>query len=479
MTFFNKLAETAHRNNSLVCVGLDPTQEWYPPDFGLKTNPIFQLNRRLIDATHDLVCVYKLNSAFYEAEGLAGMESLWLTVEYIQNQGIPVILDVKRADVPSTSEAYARAAFEVWRADAVTVNPYLGGDALEPFTRWEDRGVFVLCHTSNSGASDFQTMACGSEPLFVRVAQQAATWNGQANVGLVVGATYPDALRLVRNVAPDMWLLVPGVGKQGGDLEAALGAGLWPDGHGMIINSSRGICLAENPREAARDLRDRINAVRDRLEPGSSSGATATGLDVAMETIVLDLARIGAIRFGEFTLKSGEVSPVYIDLRLLASYPDVLDRVAGAYARVLQALEYDRIAAIPYAALPIGTAVSLHTGCPMIYPRKEIKQYGTARPIEGCFERGERVIVLDDLITTGTSKMETIGPLEAAGLEVQDIVVLIDRQGGGMEELTQAGYCLHSVLTLTEVLDILLAHSRIEVGQRQTVLDWLAGGSSS
>jgi uridine monophosphate synthetase len=275
-----------------------------------------------------------------------------------------------------------------------------------------------------------------------------------------------------------MWLLVPGVGKQGGDLEASLKAGLWPNGQGLIVNSSRGICLAENPREAARDLRDRINAVRDRLKQSTRPGPSVTGLDLAIETIVLDMARIGAIRFGEFTLKSGDVSPVYIDLRLLASYPDVLDRVAGVYVRLLQGLQYDRIAAIPYAALPIGTAVSLHTRCPLIYPRKEIKRYGTIRPVEGYFERGERIVVLDDLITTGASKLEAIEPLEAAGLGVEDIVVFIDREGGGMEELAQSGYRLHSVLTLTEVLDILLTHGRIGLEQRQTVLDWLAGGSS-
>jgi uridine monophosphate synthetase len=193
--------------------------------------------------------------------------------------------------------------------------------------------------------------------------------------------------------------------------------------------------------------------------------------------LILDLARIGAVRFGAFTLKSGATSPIYIDLRLLASYPDVLARAAAAYAGLLQGLDYQRIAAIPYAALPIGTAVSLQTGEPLIYPRKETKAYGTRRAIEGIYEPGERVVVLDDLITTGGSKIEAIAPLAEAGLTVKDIVVLIDRQGGGQEELARHGYALHSVLNLEQILDVLGAHGEIDESQRQEVIDWLDNDS--
>jgi uridine monophosphate synthetase len=157
----------------------------------------------------------------------------------------------------------------------------------------------------------------------------------------------------------------------------------------------------------------------------------------------------------------------------LASHPDVLQRAAAAYAGLLRELEYDRIAAIPYAALPIGTAVALHTGQPLIYPRKETKAYGTQRAIEGAHAPGERVVVLDDLITTGGSKIEAIEPLRHAGLAVTDVVVLIDRQGGGREELAGHGYRLHSVFTLQEILDVLAAHGAISTAQRTQVLDWL------
>ena len=478
MIFFDKLAAVAHRNNSLVCVGLDPIPEQFPAEYMAQPNPIYAFNRRIVDATRDLVCAYKLNSAFYEAEGLAGLDALRRTIEYI-GQDMPIILDGKRADIGHSSEAYARAVFDVFGADAVTANPYLGGEALEPFTRREDKGVFVLCHTSNPGAGEFQELHCGGEPLYIQIARQAVTWTRHDNIGLVVGATYPEALRIARRAAPDLWILLPGIGKQGGDLEASLQAGLWPNGLGLIINASRGIYRADDPGAAARELRDQINAVRTRIHSESRSGLTPSGLDAAIEDIVLDLAHIGAVCFGEFTLKSGQTSPVYIDLRVLASHPDVLARVAGAYARLLSGLEYDRIAAIPYAAIPIGTAVSLCTGRPMIYPRKEVKAYGTHRAIEGKFEAGECAVVLDDLITTGASKVETIEPLQAAGLKVHDIVVLIDRQGGGTEELARAGYRLHSVVTLSEVLDILTIHQQIKPEQRQTVLDWLAKGSST
>lgn len=478
MSFFDKLIDAARRNDSLLCVGLDPMPEHFPAEFMQQPNSIYAFNRRVIDATCDLVCAYKLNSAFYEAEGLAGLDALRLTIEYI-GQDTPVILDGKRADIGHSSEAYARAAFDVFGADAVTVNPYLGGEALEPFTRRADKGVFVLCHTSNPGAEELQEGHCSGEPLYVQVARRAVNWTRHDNIGLVVGATYPEALKIVRRAAPDLWVLLPGVGKQGGDLEASLRGGLWPNGLGLLVNVSRGIYEADDPRAAALELRNQINDVRRRILAETRPSLPSSGLDVAIEEIVLDLARIGAVRFGQFTLKSGQVSPVYIDLRVLVSYPDLLMRVADAYSRLLSGLEYDRIAAIPYAAIPIASAVSLCTGRPMIYPRKEVKTYGIHRAIEGEFKIGERAVILDDLITTGASKLEVIQPLLSAGLKVHDIVVLIDRQGGGVEDLVRAGYRVHSVVTLTEMLQILTVHRLIEPAQAQMVRDWLAQGPSA
>jgi uridine monophosphate synthetase len=300
------------------------------------------------------------------------------------------------------------------------------------------------------------------------VAEQAVRWG--ANVGLVIGATYPQALRAVREMAPQMWVLLPGVGTQGGDLEAALAAGLDEQGSGIIVSASRSVTYAEDPRIAAQELRHRINAARRMTK---SPIATSS-----RDQLILALADIGCVRFGDFTLHSGQRSPIYVDLRLLVSHPSVLRDVARAYAQLLRPLAFDRLAAIPYAALPIGAAVSLELGCPLIYPRKEVKGYGTKRAVEGEFQKGERVVVLDDLITTGASKLEAIAPMEDLGLQVKDVVVLIDREQGGREDLEKRGYRLHTVFGLGEMLDVLAQHGRISTAQRDEVKAFLAGSQS-
>jgi len=484
MDFFERLQETAIRRDSLLCVGLDPRPEQFPEEVQASEDPVFTFNRRIIDATRDLVCAFKPNYAFYEAQGLAGLRALRRTIDYIGSD-TPVILDAKRGDIGSTAAAYARAAFEVWGAGAVTVAPYLGGDSIAPFTAYGDHAVFVLCHTSNPSSVELQTLRCAgpgeTELLYHHVARLAQTWGQEGNVGLVVGATYPGALSAVRALAQQIWFLVPGIGAQGGDLEATIAAGLRTDGLGLVVSVSRAVCQADDPRCAAASFCDQIRAARATWGQARTRGPDASGsqVDDSTERLILDLARIGAVRFGRFTLKSGKTSPIYLDLRLLASYPDVLDRVAAAYARLLEQgggnpVAFDRLAAIPYAALPIGTAVALHTGHPLIYPRKEVKEYGTMQAIEGVFQPGERAVVLDDLITTGGSKVEAIAPLEAAGLEVEDVVVLIDRESGGREELARRGYRLHAVLTLRQILDVLAAHGQITEQQRAEVTHWMA-----
>ena len=228
MGFYEWLADAARRNDSLLCVGLDPRVEQLTPG-----DDLFSFNQRIVDATQDLVCAYKPNFAFYEVAGPAGLEALRRTIDYAHRQAnVPVILDAKRGDIGSTAAAYARSAFEVWGADAVTVNPYLGRDSVAPFTAHPDRGVLLLCHTSNPGATDLQTLPCPDRPLYEVVAEKGAAWG----TGLVVGATYPEALARVRALAPEAWILLPGIGAQGGDLEAALGSGLRDDGLGLIIN---------------------------------------------------------------------------------------------------------------------------------------------------------------------------------------------------------------------------------------------------
>jgi len=451
--FFEMLNRAIEQNDSLLCVGLDPRLE------SIARGEVLPFNRRIIDQTAGVVCAYKPNFAFYEALGLPGLNALRKTIGYIhETTSMPVILDAKRGDIGATAEAYARAAFELWKADAVTVNPYLGHDSLLPFLRYSDKGVFVLCHTSNPGAQEFQLLPVGGDRLYEVVAQRAVEWNRQGNLGLVVGATHPNELATVRRIAPEMWLLVPGIGAQGGDLQATLHAGLRSDGLGLLISASRSIIFDEDPAAAARELRDRINEIRLRvanLKPSTTRGAQ----------LALALCDLGCIQFGDFVLVSGQRSPVYIDLRLLVSAPPVLRMVARTYADSLRDMQFDRLAAIPYAGLPIGTAVALETGHPLIYARKEVKAHGTHRVIEGRFEPGERVVVLDDVITTGGSKLAAIRTLEAAGLEVRDIVVLLDREEGGKQELADQGYQLHSLLTMSELLAVLYSEGRITQAQ--------------
>ncbi|HEV2702324.1 MAG TPA: orotidine-5'-phosphate decarboxylase [Steroidobacteraceae bacterium] len=270
MKFLEQLQGAWARNDSLVCVGLDPELEKFPARLAGQASPIFQFNRAIIDATADLVCAYKpqfAHYAAYEAE-----DQLERTIEYIHHEhpGIPVILDSKRGDVGNTAQRYALEAFERYGADAVTVNPYLGTDSLEPFLAYEDRGVIVLCRTSNPGAGDLQDLDCGGRKLYQVVAQLAASrWNSRGNCALVVGATYPRELAQVRALTGDMPFLVPGVGAQGGDVQAVVSHGQTAAGDGLMISSSRAILYAasddgwlEAARAATRTLRDQINLHR-------------------------------------------------------------------------------------------------------------------------------------------------------------------------------------------------------------------------
>jgi uridine monophosphate synthetase len=195
------------------------------------------------------------------------------------------------------------------------------------------------------------------------------------------------------------------------------------------------------------------------------------------QELALALYDIGAFKFGTFTLKSGLISPFYVDMRLLVSYPDVLQMSAVVLAQLIADITYDRLAAIPYAALPIGVALALNVNRPLIYPRKERKEHGTGRLIEGEFNAGERILVVDDLITKGDSKIEAIAPLREAGLHITDIAVLLDRQSGGVQTLAAAGITVHAALRLSEMLDILQGAGKLNAEQRQTIDNWLKDNS--
>jgi uridine monophosphate synthetase len=507
--FFTLLADAAQRNDSLLCVGLDPNPAQIPSRFRQDNQEvvaaILAWHREIIAQTQDLVCCYKPNIAFFEALGVAGMELLRETLALIPAH-IPVLLDAKRGDIGSTAEAYAHACFEDLGVDAVTLSPYLGRDSVEPFASYPGKGLFVLCHTSNPGAGEFQDLEIAdwrsldrapNQPLYLHVARAATGWSPQ--VGLVVGATFPQAVADVRAAAPDAWFLIPGVGSQGGDLAATVRAGLRGDGSGIIVNVSRGVALADDPRAAAMKIRDEINAVRmvnrelsfvngevgnaGVLPDGRGSENTARSAELtskprpsplAPASLIAALHELGAVQFGDFTLASGSRSPIYIDLRLLVSRPQVLAQAAAAYAELLSGIPCDRIAGVPYAALPIGTAVAIAADKPLIYPRKEVKAHGLGRQIEGAWQPGERVVVIEDLITSGGSTIQTAETLRAAGLIVEDVIVLIDREQGGVEKLAAAGIRAHSVFRLRPLLDNLAAMGLLPAEKRAEIEAFLA-----
>ncbi len=471
MDFWTKLGASVAKRNSLLCVGLDPRADRLQ---GYAS--VADLNRAIIDATADIACIYKPNMAFYEAMGDEGLRALRATLDHIPAD-IPVLLDAKRNDISATAWAYAQAVFEVWGVDAVTINPYLGRDGVDPFLDAPGRGVFILCKTSNPSSGEVQDRLVGGQPLYLHVAELAQAWAGERPVGLVTGATYPGALAEIRAAAPHAWLLVPGVGTQGGELEAVLRAGLRADGAGLVVNASRSLMYADAPRAEALRLRDAINAVREDRASWSPDVRAHAAHAREVRALARGLFEAECVCFGDFVLHSGAHSPVYIDLRRLVTYPALLEQVARSYARLLAPLAFDRIAAIPYAALPIGTAVAMQTGKPMIYPRREAKAYGTRRQIEGAFLTGETAVVLDDLISSGGSKLEAIQPLQEAGLTVRDVVVLLDREQGGREDLAQRGYRLHATLTLRELVDALAEDGLLSAEDAQRVRAYLAGQS--
>jgi len=253
--------------DSLLCVGLDVDPKKIPANIMQGDDPIFRFNKAIIDATADLVVAYKPNFAFYEALGSEGWDILKRTAAYIPD-GMLKIGDAKRGDIGSTAEKYAEGLFSLG-FDVVTVNPYLGWDSIRPFVKNEERGVFILCLTSNPSSQDFQYIFSKGKTLYSRVAEKAVQWNEKENCGLVVGATHPEELQRIRDLAPRLPFLIPGIGAQGGDLEASVLAGTDERGEAAIVNSSRGILYAssgkdfqEAARREAQKLNDQINAVR-------------------------------------------------------------------------------------------------------------------------------------------------------------------------------------------------------------------------
>ena len=261
MNFLTRLDGACETNDSLLCVGLDIDLGKLPADTLKKEDPIFSFNKKIIDETKDHVCCYKPNIAFYEMCGIYGLQALIKTIEYIPEE-IPVILDAKRGDVGHTAGAYAKSLFDVFKADATTVNPYMGYDSVKPFMEYREKGIFVLCLTSNAGRTDFQENSSEKVPLYRQVALRVKEWNIYGNCGLVAGASNPLELKEIRSLAGEMPLLIPGVGAQGGDLEHSVKYGITKNKNRAVINASRSIIYSDDPRKASKELRNEINRFR-------------------------------------------------------------------------------------------------------------------------------------------------------------------------------------------------------------------------
>jgi uridine monophosphate synthetase len=470
MTFFEKLTNAIARHDSLLFVGLDPNPEMMPQRSHFEHNSealisdLWDWLQFIISETSDLVCAYKPTLGFYEILGSEGWQLLSQVLAAIP-EDIPIILDAKHGDI-NTSSAFAHAIFERWNVDAVTLSPYAGQDHAAPFLLYPDKGVFILCHTSNPGAIALQEYPTADAPLYLQVIKEAKTWGTPEQLFLEVGTTKAEVLGKVRAIAPERIILMRSIWSDKNNLNAILQAGLDKQGDGLLIPVPQDLLNQENLKNNVNQLRQKIEATRQQVRQADSSCQLWTA-DVCFlkqhphQDLILQLFDIGCLLFGEYVQASGAVFSYYIDLRRIISNPQIFHQVLHAYAEILKTLTFTRLAGIPYGSLPTATGLSLLLHQPMIYPRKEVKAHGTRRVVEGQFHPGETVVVVDDILITGKSAIEGAEKLESVGLEVEDIVVFIDHEEGVKERLKAKGYRAHSVLTISEITDTLYEAGRI------------------
>lgn len=473
MNFFDKLSGAIAHHQSILYIGLDPTPEQWPDLYDcigtravapLDLQPLQDWLDGLIAQTAGLICAYKLNPEFYRVLGEAGLGLLRHVLKAIPRD-VPIILDANHGDLNS-STIVAQSCFLDWRVDAVTLNPYAGQDQAVPFLVYPDKAVFVLCSTTNPAAQALQSYPSPDRPFYLHLVQEVKTWGTPEQIGLEVGAVTPAVLAQIREVAPERLILARSVWTEGSDLRQILAAGLNSNGNGLLIPVSPEMVAQPQPASLIWALRDEINQIRQEKSQ-SSPACSLWAPDVCLlhdqphQDLILQLYDIGCLQFGEFVQASGAVFPYYIDLRTIISNPQVFDKVIAAYAEVLKLLQFDRIAGIPYGALPTATGLALRLNYPMIFPRKEVKAHGTRRMVEGHFQPGETAVVVDDILITGNSAMEGAGKLQSVGLKVKDIVVFIDHQKGVKDTLRQQGYEAHSVLTISEIAETLHEAGRL------------------
>ncbi|MCP2727009.1 bifunctional orotidine-5'-phosphate decarboxylase/orotate phosphoribosyltransferase [Limnofasciculus baicalensis] len=479
MNFWDKLNSAIAENQSLLVVGLDPNPEMMPSRYQTQRNNstiidnLWDWLNFIIEETSDLVCAYKPTFGFYQALGIPGIELLEKTLKAIPSH-IPIILDAKHGDI-NTSSIFAQRVFAEWQVDAITVSPYSGQDHIAPFLIYPGKAVFVLCCTSNPAAVALQHYPNSESPLYLQVVKEAKTWGTPEELGLEVGTTSPDILAKIRAIAPERVILVRSIWAEGGsNLSEILAAGLNKNGDGLLIPVPQDMLASEQPAVAIKSLIEEINLGRNKVILEAST-CEIWMPDVCLlskhpqEDLILQLYDLGSIMFGEFVQASGAIFPYYIDLRNVISNPQLFHQMLSAYADILENLKFERIAGIPYGSLPTATGLSLRLNHPMIYPRKEVKAHGTRRVVEGNFETGETVVVVDDILITGKSVMAGAEKLKSVGLQVNDIVVFIDHEQGVKDRLIEKSYRAHAVLTISEITNTLYQAGRINEEQFQSL----------
>ena len=517
MGFFVQLTDAIADRQSLLVTGLDPNPEMlqsWAHRRGMGGRSFLSQARHwikaVIEATAPHVCAYKPSLGFYQALGPVGLELLREVRELVPLD-IPLIIDAKHGDLNSAS-ALASYLFRDLGAEAVTLSPLAGQDIAAPFLLYPDKAVVVTCHSSNPAARVLQHHPSEDDPLYVRIVRESQLWATPEQLLLEVGTSDPAILARVRREAPERFLILRSLWGEEDRLDALLEAGLSQVADGLLLPLPQNLLVEDDIAERAEELKRRISDRRDhcleqrqpRLEdacqlwlpapaasgaapqapqapagpasvaapparPGNGGSAAAElppGVEEdSLASLIVDLFDIGCLLFGEYVQASGALFSYYIDLRQIISDPNLFHRVLHTYAGKLEGLMFERIAGIPYGSLPTATGLSLQLHKPLIYPRKEVKAHGARRLIEGDFNEGDTVVVVDDILITGGSVLEGIAKLEGSGLVVTDVVVFIDHGGeaddSARRRLEKGGYRCHAVLDIARITRVLHRAGRL------------------
>ncbi len=474
MSFFDKLNTAIALHQTLLVAALDPNPEMMPKFQGSQSDSEqFLENSRawllgIIAATSNHVCAYKPTLGFYTALGGQGWELLREVLAAVPDH-LPIILDAKHGDL-NTSSMFAQTIFQEWQVDAVTITPYAGQDTAVPFLLYSDKAVFVLCHTSNPAAVPLQEYNHNDKPFYLRVVEEVETWGTQEQLCLEVGSHLRDVFAKVRSVAPERIILARSIWAEETSLNEIIAAGLNKNGEGLLIPIPQDLLAQENLTQKVASLQKKVNEIRQTVIQEASS-CELWMPDVCLlnqhpyQDLVLQLYDLGCILFGDYVQASGATFSYYVDLRKIISKPQIFQQVLNAYADILKNLNFDRIAGIPYGSLPTATGLSLRLNYPMIFPRKEAKAHGTRRLIEGNFQPGETIVVVDDILISGKSAIEGANKLKSGGLIIEDIVVFIDHEGGVKDRLKAQGYRAHSVLSISDITSTLYEAGKINEEQ--------------